>query len=63
MNRLPTNICPLHGNPCIGNRCAWWDCGGNECAMTTAAFAIREVAENLEDLNSQALTNLQKKEE
>ena len=46
----PTNICPLHGNPCVGNRCAWWDFGGNECVMVSAAVALGEVAANLEDM-------------
>lgn len=57
MNRLSTNICPLHGNPCIGNRCAWWNCGGTECAMITTAFAIQDVAENLGDLNLKGREN------
>lgn len=69
MNQPPTNICPLiaigsstTSGPavCLFDRCAFWDFGGCECALVTAAVAIREVAENLEALavNSQALGNL-----
>ncbi len=57
----PTNICPLlaiasigtASGPavCLGERCAWYDCAGSECAMVTAAIAVREVAENLEGLS------------
>lgn len=57
MREPHTNICPLFAivgssGPavCLYDRCAFWDFGGNECAMVTAAIALREVAENLEVL-------------
>lgn len=61
MREPPTNICPLMaiagiGNTsapapvCLGNRCAWWDFGGNECVMVAAATALGEVAANLEEM-------------
>ncbi len=60
MREPPTNICPLlaiagtgtTGGPavCLGERCAWWDFGGNECVMVTTATALGEVAANLEDM-------------
>ncbi len=56
----PTNICPLlaiacigstsGSSVCLGDHCAWWDFGGNECVMATAAAALGEVAANLETL-------------
>lgn len=70
MRTFPINVCPLIGNQCLEDRCAWWEYAGSECALVAGAFAIREAAENLEDLealtglasNSQALGNLQQKE-
>lgn len=66
MKEPPTNICPLMAISdigrtgtaapvCLGSRCAWWDFGGNECAIVTAAVALGEVAlgevaANLEDM-------------
>ncbi len=35
---------------CLEDHCAWWDFGGNECVMATAAAALGEVAANLEDM-------------
>lgn len=71
MKAPPTNICPLLAiaNPstgapatCLYDRCAFWDHGGSECAVVTAAIAIREAAENLETLaeKSQTSGNLDK---
>lgn len=65
MREPPTNICPLMaianiGNTsaatpvCLGTRCAWWDFGGNECAMVSAAVALGELAANLEDMQHKA---------
>lgn len=65
MREPPTNICPLMaianiGNTsaaapvCLGTRCAWWDFGGNECAMVSATVALGEVAANLEDMQHKA---------
>lgn len=61
MRKPPTNICPLMAIAgigssstaapvCLGPRCAWWDFGGNECVIITAATALGEVAANLEDM-------------
>lgn len=60
MREPPTNICPLiaiadigssnTASVCLGTRCAWWDFGGNECVMVTAAIALGEVAANMEDM-------------
>lgn len=61
MREPPTNICPLMAIAnigrtgtaapvCLGSRCAWWDFGGNECVMVSAAVALGEVAANLEDM-------------
>lgn len=68
MREPPTNICPLMaiagiGNTsaappiCLGSRCAWWDFGGNECVMVTAAAAIGEVAANLEEMQEKAASD------
>jgi len=71
MREPPINICPLMAIAdigstsaappvCLGSRCAWWDLGGNECAMASAAVALVEAAANLEALavNSQTSGNL-----
>lgn len=67
MKEPPTNICPLMAIAdigssgtapiCLGTRCAWWDFGGNECVMVTAAAAIGEVAANLEEMQEKAASD------
>lgn len=67
MREPPANICPLMAiaaigttsaapSVCLGPRCAWWDFGGNECVMVTAATALGEVAANLEEMQEKTAT-------
>ncbi len=49
MKQLPTNICPLHGNPCFEDRCAWWDYAATGCAITSIADGLTGVAVELAD--------------
>lgn len=59
MKAPPTNICPLLAiaNPstgapatCLYDRCAFWDYGGSECAVVTAATALGAVVASMEDM-------------
>lgn len=45
MKQPPVNICPLHGNPCIGDRCAWYNCAASECAVVSLSDAATELAD------------------
>ena len=58
MKAPPTDICPLLAlSPnccgpavCIKEHCAWWNFGGNECVIVTAATAFGELAASMEDM-------------
>ncbi len=49
MRQPPTNICPLFGNPCLEDNCAWWCCSAGECAITSIADSITELADSKEE--------------
>ena len=56
MKQPPSNICPLFAiagvgsvpAECIGDRCAWFDYGQNECVIFSIADNIKDAADKLE---------------
>lgn len=60
MREPSSDICPLMAIAninssstipvCLHSRCAWWDFGGNECVIVTAATALGAAAASMEDM-------------
>lgn len=54
MNQPPVNICPLRGNYCIEDRCAWYNCAASECAVVSIADSLSDAAAELANRSGNA---------